>query len=207
MAEVKQGLREQKKMQTRIALSMAARRLAAERGLDATHTDDIAKAVGVSPRTFFNYYDTKLDAVVGATGDIGTPSIRAEFVAGGPTGDLVEDLIQLYTFGLEPDAEVRESVLLVARLIQSEPRVLAAFFAEGMRREASLGELLTARMGAAATPQLIGVASGIMTALTTRASYALAADPDASLTATVRDHCRTAAQLFGRSAVRKGETP
>ncbi|WP_306361488.1 helix-turn-helix domain-containing protein [Nocardia sp. CC227C] len=63
---------------------MAARRLAAEQGLDATTTDDIAKAVGVSPRTFFNYYETKLDAVVGPVGEIGTPEARTEFV--GRTG-------------------------------------------------------------------------------------------------------------------------
>ncbi|MFC9472157.1 TetR/AcrR family transcriptional regulator [Nocardia sp. NPDC056952] len=76
------------------------RRLAVEHGLDATNVDDIAKAVGVSPRTFFNYYETKLDAVVGPIGEIGTPEARREFVAGGPTGVLIEDLTRLHAAGV-----------------------------------------------------------------------------------------------------------
>jgi AcrR family transcriptional regulator len=41
----------------------AALRLISERGYEATSTDDIARAAGVSPRTFFNYFATK-DACV-----------------------------------------------------------------------------------------------------------------------------------------------
>ncbi|MDJ1131157.1 TetR/AcrR family transcriptional regulator [Streptomyces iconiensis] len=57
------GLRERKKMETRTALRGAAVRLYLERGPSAVTVHDICEAAGVSPRTFFNYFDTKDDAV------------------------------------------------------------------------------------------------------------------------------------------------
>lgn len=59
-------LREAKRRVVREALSEAARRLVLERGLDEVTVDDIAAEIGVSTRTFFNYFPTKDDAIVGA---------------------------------------------------------------------------------------------------------------------------------------------
>lgn len=62
-AESPQGLRERKKLETRSALRAAAVRLYLERGPAAVTVHDICEAAGVSPRTFFNYFETKDDAV------------------------------------------------------------------------------------------------------------------------------------------------
>lgn len=193
---VELGLREQKKRQTRLALCMAARRLTLERGLDATTADDVAKAVGVSPRTFFNYYETKLDAVVGPVGEIGTPDTREQFVAGGPTGVLIDDLTWLYASGYEPDSEVRESVSLVAEIIKQESRVLAAFVAAGARHEEAVRELLSARMGSDVSTQFAALTAHLMSALSTRAAMSLADNPDRSLAEALHDQCDLAARLF-----------
>ena len=192
------GLREQKKQRTLLDLCLAARRLAVERGLDATNVDDIAKSVGVSSRTFFNYYDTKLDAVVGPIEEIGTPEARREFVAGGPTGVLIEDLTWLHAAGFQPEDEVREGISLITKLVMAEPRVLAAFIASGARMEAATAELLAARLGADVAPEFASLTAGIMTTITTRAAMSLAADPNGSLAAALHEHCAMAARLFDR---------
>ncbi|MFB9889866.1 acyl-CoA-like ligand-binding transcription factor [Planobispora takensis] len=57
------GLRERKKQETRLALSWAAIRLTVERGLDDVRVEDIAAEVGVSPRTFNNYFSGKGEAI------------------------------------------------------------------------------------------------------------------------------------------------
>jgi len=51
--------RTRQKEATALALRAAAARLMADHGYDGTSTDEIARAAGVSPRTFFNYFPTK----------------------------------------------------------------------------------------------------------------------------------------------------
>src|SRR5919198_4310558 len=57
------GLRERKKAQTRDALVECALELFERQGYDTTTIEDIAAAANVSPRTFFRYFDSKLDIV------------------------------------------------------------------------------------------------------------------------------------------------
>lgn len=60
------SLRDRKKLATREALSDAALRLLVERGIDAVTPESVADAVGVSPRTFRNYYTCREEAVFDA---------------------------------------------------------------------------------------------------------------------------------------------
>jgi AcrR family transcriptional regulator len=59
------GRRDQKKRDTRRALAAAAERLAFERGPQSVTVEEIAEVAQVSPRTFFNYFASKEDAMVG----------------------------------------------------------------------------------------------------------------------------------------------
>jgi AcrR family transcriptional regulator len=59
------GLRERKKQETRRAIARAALRLACKRGGPCSVTvEDISETANVSPRTFFNYFSTKEDAIL-----------------------------------------------------------------------------------------------------------------------------------------------
>jgi AcrR family transcriptional regulator len=59
------GLRERKRRDTRRALATAAQELVLELGLDEVSVDQIAASADVSPRTFFNHFSSKDEAVVG----------------------------------------------------------------------------------------------------------------------------------------------
>lgn len=58
-------LRERKKVETWQAIHEAASSLAEQRGLEQATVEVIAETAGVSPRTFFNYFPAKEDAVLG----------------------------------------------------------------------------------------------------------------------------------------------
>ncbi|MFB6678650.1 TetR/AcrR family transcriptional regulator [Streptomyces sp. NPDC057684] len=58
------GLRERKKLKTRVAIRDATYRLITEQGYDATTVEQIAEAAEVSPSTVFRYFPTKEDIVL-----------------------------------------------------------------------------------------------------------------------------------------------
>jgi len=63
-AEPRLGLRERKKIKTRMAIRKATYRLVQEQGYDATTIEQIAEAAEVSPSTVFRYFPTKEDIVI-----------------------------------------------------------------------------------------------------------------------------------------------
>jgi AcrR family transcriptional regulator len=165
MRPVTSGLRERKKVATRLALHEAALRLVAERGLDGVSVDDIAARADVSPRTFFNYFSSKDDAVVGL--DPAGPALQAAAFAARPAGESAVEAMravarqqatamaedpQLWPLRLQV---IEASPVLVGRLAAAfgeSDRVLAAAVAErtGTRLDDDVLPMLLAGAAAAA---------------------------------------------------------
>ncbi|MEU7789695.1 MULTISPECIES: TetR/AcrR family transcriptional regulator [unclassified Amycolatopsis] len=114
-------LRERKKREARKALAQAALRLTLDRGLENVKVEDIATEVGVSPRTFNNYFSSKEQAVCSVVVDR-HEGMREALLArpdGEPLWDSVKyAVLEQYSREGEPDrayvARIRE---LMGRLM------------------------------------------------------------------------------------------
>ena len=106
-------------------IAEAAQILADERGgIDGFTMDELAEAADVSRRTLFNYYPSKVDAVMGP--DLVIPAeALAVFTAAGPTGDLIEDLQALVFAILDNEGVDPEELARIDRLIHVNPVLLA----------------------------------------------------------------------------------
>jgi AcrR family transcriptional regulator len=144
------GLRERKKRARREALIDATHRLVAEHGLDAVTVEAICDEAGVSARTFFNYFETKDDAVLGHTPWPLDSAATEAFATGGPTGHLLADL-QVLVGSFLSDAPIgRQRVARALELAAKEPRLLARHLAWMEQHKGQLSALIERRLGSAA---------------------------------------------------------
>jgi len=122
------GLRERKRADTRRRIEKAAVDIVDDLGLDALTIDAISERADVSPRTFFNYFDSKEDAVLGLRPEDDTRRTVAEVVDEVPDGPLPEQVLDLLVRvsdgpGLDPDVRDRRH-----HVIHSYPALLQRHF-------------------------------------------------------------------------------
>ncbi|WAA66984.1 TetR/AcrR family transcriptional regulator [Microbacterium oxydans] len=139
MSDSADSLREQRKRETSRGLTDAARRMTTERGFAGFTIEELCADVGVSRRTFFNYFESKENAVFGfATIDSRQEALEEDFTA--QHGDLLDDFIQLTIRRFELFNPVDDAPALFA-VIEQEPRLIKAAFeqiAKNERRDVGL---------------------------------------------------------------------
>jgi AcrR family transcriptional regulator len=178
------GLRDRKKLQTRAALTAAALRLVDGRGLSAVTVEEISAAADVSTRTFFNYFATKDDAIIGdplvEPREMGErlsavaaeiPMIGALLLALAPAIAQIETDRELWTVRL--------------RVIKNNPSMLPALLARGAIAEQEFAAVIAERSGTHpddAYPQVVaGVVGAAFRIAMLRWSAGSAAQPLADL--------------------------
>ena len=140
------GRRDRKKQQTRSALMAAALRLVDERGFDRVTVEEISEAADVSPRTFFNYFATKEDALIGDPLVEGA-ELRERMLAMTPGVPVIGALLLAMGPAIEQIQADREVWMLRLRVIMNNPALLPVLFSRGATTEQEYIETIAARVG------------------------------------------------------------
>jgi len=140
------GLRERKRLATRRAIQFAVLELVAERGLENVTVDEISRVADVSPRTFFNYFTSKEEAIVGESPALPADAKVAEFVDAGPSGNLLDDLGEMIAGSSEDITDDFELLTLRRKLMKQHPQLFALRMATMRTFEEQLGSVVSRRL-------------------------------------------------------------
>ncbi|WP_433609278.1 TetR/AcrR family transcriptional regulator [Prescottella agglutinans] len=154
------GLRDRKKVATRIALSEAAARLAKERGIELVTADMIAAEAGVSTRTFHNYFSCKEEAVLH---HLEAQVLEwADWLRERPADEPILDSLEYIVVRATTESEHQlEEMKALADLIDSSPTLLAKKMELHLRLTPMLDEVIAERTGASGLyPSLLQVVVG-----------------------------------------------
>ncbi|MDJ0319626.1 TetR/AcrR family transcriptional regulator [Pseudarthrobacter sp. PS3-L1] len=176
-AENECGLRGRKRAATRAAITAAARTLTAERGLSGYTVEEVCEQTDISRRTFFNYFPTKEDAIIGHVDDEIPAGLIEAFIAGGsssPAGqisatllqDLVDMSLALSTDMVASDAEVRQLIAV----IHKEPQLMLRIIGATAEREAEFVRVLAIRERVAADHPALQMAVVVLSTVARKSS-------------------------------------
>lgn len=142
------GARDRRKLQTRTDLIRNARRLTAEHGLNGFTIEELCELVGVSRRTFFNYFASKEEAVVAPPpADLAERALLA-FAFSPPAGRfLLEELANLIVGLFEEIGIDRAEASEMAAALEREPRLFAVLMRGTADEERRLAEAVALREG------------------------------------------------------------
>ncbi|MFE7438771.1 TetR family transcriptional regulator [Streptomyces tendae] len=145
------SLTERRKAETRMEIARAAARLFAGQGLRATRAEDIARAAGVAPRTFYRYFAAKEEAIaplyaLGA--ERWVRAVREAPAELSPPAALEHAVRHTLTPGAGVSAPSWEWARALIRLAESSPALRKVWAEVCHSTERGLVEALAARMSA-----------------------------------------------------------
>ncbi len=138
---------------TRTAITRHSRELTAEFGFNGFTIEQVCERVGVSRRTFFNYFPSKIDAVFGHDSDAMPEGIIERFMAARPkdiTGispTLLADLTAMTAERLSFDEAEIISTHGFFTAAHRDPDLLQHMVQTGPKKEAEFRELIASREG------------------------------------------------------------
>ena len=139
--------------ETRASLTRAARRLTAERGLAGFTVEELCETVGVSRRTFFNYFPSKEAALVGHAADQFDDAAIDAFMAGGDrragrlSASLLDDLADLMIRQVQRIGVTPEEAAGFIAAVDREPQLLRSMLQSGAAVDTYLTQLVEWREG------------------------------------------------------------
>lgn len=154
------GLRERKKRATRRALHEAALRLALERGIEHVTVEEISAAANVSARTFFNYFPSKEQAVVGDVITVDAERATAVIQSAATVLDGLREVALAVASDTTPELE---QVLMRWQVMERHPALFPYMHSRFMEFEHVLAAALAKRTGGQpddAYPQLGAAIAG-----------------------------------------------
>ncbi len=174
------GLRARKREATRSAITAAARILTAHNGLSGFTIEQLCEDVGVSRRTFFNYFPSKEDAIIGHLLDEFPADAIATFLAGagpdvqrGPQGLSVTLLQDLHALTCAMIAELnftREDFHELLAAMKKEPQLMMKVLGSAPAREQEFAGLIAQREDLPPADPVTGMASALFGMCSHRAS-------------------------------------
>ncbi|QYM75931.1 TetR/AcrR family transcriptional regulator [Leucobacter luti] len=124
-----------KMRRTRIAITEHARKLTAAHGINGFTIEDVCEPVGISRRTFFNYFPSKEAAVVGTPPDLLESEAIRNFVAGGArtgriSATLLDDLVETAAEMMDEVFAIAGTITHVNAIVAREPSFMEKFVSE-----------------------------------------------------------------------------
>ena len=168
MSNSADSLRDRRRAETTRSLIRVARHYTAERGLHGFTVEELCSEAAVSRRTFFNYFASKDDAVLGLPLDRSDAAAIAHFLTSGEDGPgisstLLTDLAVLAEERWRALDIAPDTVADLLRAVDKEPRLLGRMLEAGAEREKSDARLIEQRenlpagdLRAQAAAQIVG---------------------------------------------------
>ena len=138
------GLRDRKRIETRERLEKCAVMLVMRDGIDNATVDAISDLADVSPRTFFNYFDSKEDASLGIRDVEITDAALAAHIDSHPDADPIESIVRLIVTMLGTSIAEHEVRATRLELVLRHPQLMGRQFAQMTRMAERLTDAVTA---------------------------------------------------------------